>query len=158
MSGYETLVPSMSSDPQARIWAKMRSMELRLNALEAKRDVIYRASGGGSPAPGETEFQWRFRCSGRPLLFHIGPNHDYVGAAVESTEPIPRTRQVHFDIATPTPVRITTTASNFSSVAALVPTPATSRLIEGVPPGEYTVTVWGSEFIRATWLVLELPA
>lgn len=152
MAGIEALTPPMSSDPQVRIWTQMRALQQRVAALEARRDVIVRASGGGGGDGGEiTSFSFSFVTSGRPLLIHWGPSFDFCPA---SDGEFARTRPIHLDIPA-AGKRLTTIAANLSTVATIVPAPAVSVVYNDIAPGRYTGTISGTERMRSSYLILE---
>lgn len=153
MPGYEALLP-MSSEPQARLWSQVRALQRRVTTLESRRDVIVRGSGGGGGDGGEvTSFSFSFVASGRPLLIHWGPSFDFCPA---SDGEFVRTRPIYLDIPA-AGKRLTTTAANLSTVAAIMPAPALSVIYSDIPAGRYTGTISGTERMRSSYLILELP-
>lgn len=154
MAGIEALTPPISSDPQARLWAQVRALQQRVASLEARRDVIVRASGGGGGDGGEvTYFSFSFVTSGRPLLIHWGPSFDFCPA---SDGVFARTRPIYLDIPA-AGKRVTTLAANLSTVATIAPAPAVSVVYRDIPAGRYTATISGTERMRSSYLILELP-
>lgn len=154
MAGIEELQPAMSSDPNFRMWTQIRSLQQRISALESRRNVIVRASGGGGGDGGEvTSFSFSFVTSGRPLLIHWGPSFDYCPA---SDGEFARTRPIYLDVPA-AGKRLTTLAANLSTVAAIMPAPAVSVIYDDIPAGSYTGTISGTERMRSSYLILELP-
>lgn len=154
MAGLDALLPPMTSDPNARMWTQIRALQQRVNTLESRRDVAYRASGGGGGDGGEvTWFSFTFETAGRPLLIHWGPSFDFCPA---SDGEFARTRPIYLDIPA-AGKRLTTLAANLSTVAAIAPAPAVSVVYNDIPAGRYTATISGTERMRSSYLILELP-
>lgn len=157
MAGIETLLPPMTSDPNARIWTQLRALQQRVAALEARRDVVIRSNGGMSPLGEENSFTFSFSTSGRPLLVHFGGNRIYLGPS--ATGEFPVNGNVFMDIASPTPHRLTTTAQNWSTVPLYQTTNVASVVLRDIEAGTWNVTVSANrDRMNASWLILELPA
>lgn len=157
MAGIEALAPSMSSDPDARMWQQIRALQLRVASLEARRDIVYRASATNYVPSGTDSIA--FNAGGRSLLIQFGPSRLLLPAAAGGGAP--RLGNAYVDLNFPTPVRISTVATSFDTNAAgaFQSTNVQSQIIRGVPPGAYTATIGqqGATELRYSILILELP-
>ena len=156
MSGVESLHPSMSSDPQARLWTQIHSLQRRMNALEARRDVIVRSSGSDYVPSGARTLD--FDTSGRSFLVLFGSNRILVPAYSGGA---PRIGFATIRLNIPTPINIDTRAMSYDTTAsgAFQSTEQAIRKVEGVPAGRYTadITISNGTEARVSWLILELP-
>jgi hypothetical protein len=87
MAGIEALTPSLSSEPQARVWAQIKALQQRVATLESRRNLIVRFcetgafsdSTGAIPGTGGFSYIERtFTTSGRTLLVLYGTNRVFI--------------------------------------------------------------------------------